>query len=61
MSIFQVVIVKMSGTEQMVVVVTGGTGTVGMGLQQVIKETNPPNEKWIFLGSKDADLMQVVP
>lgn len=46
----------MSGTEQKVVVVTGGTGTVGMGLQHVIKETNPPNEKWIFLGSKDADL-----
>lgn len=46
----------MSGTEQKVVVVTGGTGTVGMGLQKVIKEMNPSNETWIFLGSKDADL-----
>lgn len=49
-------VVNMSDTEEKVVVVTGGTSTVGMGLQQLIKETIPRNEKWIFLESKDADL-----
>ncbi|KAK4328382.1 hypothetical protein Pmani_001210 [Petrolisthes manimaculis] len=45
-----------SAEEEKVVVVTGGTGLVGLGLQHVINEINPPNEKWIFLSSKDADL-----
>lgn len=46
-----------------VVLVTGGTGLVGMALQHVI-ETEPvgsrfgklPNETWIFASSADGDL-----
>lgn len=47
----------MSGVEEeKVVVVTGGNGLVGRGLQHVVKESKLPNEKWIFLSSRDADL-----
>ncbi|GAX80872.1 hypothetical protein CEUSTIGMA_g8307.t1 [Chlamydomonas eustigma] len=43
---------------QNVILVTGGTGLVGKGVEWVIaNEANKPgNEKWIFVGSKDADL-----
>uniref|UniRef100_A0A182RTC6 GDP-L-fucose synthase n=1 Tax=Anopheles funestus TaxID=62324 RepID=A0A182RTC6_ANOFN len=39
-----------------VVLVTGGTGLIGKAIQTVIKEENPADERWIFVGSKDADL-----
>ncbi|XP_068246344.1 GDP-L-fucose synthase-like [Palaemon carinicauda] len=42
--------------EQMVVLVTGGSGMVGQAIKKVSEEENHPNEKWIFLSSKDADL-----
>jgi hypothetical protein len=49
-----------------VVLVTGGTGLVGYGIQNVIN-TEPVGSKfgrregeaWIFLSSKDADLRSV--
>lgn len=44
-----------SGTST--ILVTGGSGLVGRGLQKVIEETTPANEKWVFLSSKDGDLI----
>ena len=38
------------------VLVTGGRGLVGKGIEAVIKRQNPKNENWVFLGSKDGDL-----
>lgn len=43
-------------SEHMVVVVTGGTGLVGSAIKKVIEDDPKPNEKWIFLSSKDGDL-----
>lgn len=40
----------------MIVVVTGGSGLVGQAIKKVVEEENRPNEKWIFLSSKDGDL-----
>ena len=43
--------------EPMVVLVTGGSGLVGKAIERIIKEEKSrPNEKWVFLGSKDGDL-----
>ncbi|KAK5964259.1 GDP-L-fucose synthase [Trichostrongylus colubriformis] len=39
-----------------VVLVTGGTGLVGKAIEQVVKSEARPNEKWVFIGSKDCDL-----
>ncbi|XP_035915834.1 probable GDP-L-fucose synthase [Anopheles stephensi] len=39
-----------------VVLVTGGTGLIGKAIETVIKEENPADERWVFVGSKDADL-----
>ena len=41
---------------QNIILVTGGTGLVGKAIESVIKNDKCPNEKWIFVGSKDADL-----
>lgn len=53
----------MSGeaSKEMIVLVTGGTGLVGKAIAQVISSDDEkrPNEKWIFIGSKDADLSDV--
>ena len=38
------------------ILVTGGTGLVGKGVEIVSKEENPDNDKFIFLSSKDGDL-----
>ena len=43
-------------TEQKVILVTGGTGLVGKAIETISKQQNEPNEKWIFLSSKDGDL-----
>lgn len=41
------------------VLVTGGSGLVGMGLQRVVKELGgaKEGEDWIFLSTKDANLL----
>jgi len=39
-----------------IVLVTGGTGLVGRAIQNVIEHDKRENEKWVFVGSKDADL-----
>lgn len=41
--------------EDIVVLVTGGSGLVGQALKQVVEEEKR-KEKWIFLSSKDGDL-----
>ncbi|XP_042212036.1 GDP-L-fucose synthase-like [Homarus americanus] len=46
----------MADAEEMVVVVTGGTGLVGQAIHTVVEQNSRSNEKWIFLSSKDADL-----
>jgi len=44
--------------DKKVVMVTGGTGLVGNGIQRVVaQDPLAENETWIFLSSKDADLI----
>lgn len=43
--------------EKKIILVTGGSGLVGQGIKKVIEEDPRPNEEFIFLSSKDADLM----
>eukprot|EP00111_Clytia_hemisphaerica_P020714 TCONS_00061071-protein len=38
------------------ILVTGGTGLVGKGIEIVSKQENPDDDKFIFLSSKDGDL-----
>ena len=48
---------KKSKTEDNVVIlVTGGGGLVGMGLKAEVEKVKSPNEQWIFLRSADGDL-----
>lgn len=39
-----------------IVMVTGGSGLVGMGIKMFIEQNADENEEWIFLSSKDGDL-----
>jgi FlaA1/EpsC-like NDP-sugar epimerase len=40
-----------------VILVTGGTGLVGKGIQSIVEnEENKEDEIWVFVGSKEADL-----
>jgi len=39
-----------------IVLVTGGSGLVGNAIRSVIEQDKREDEKWIFVGSKDADL-----
>lgn len=44
------------------ILVTGGTGLVGKGLEDTIKEeysSTLNNEEWFFIGSKEGDLTYV--
>eukprot|EP00092_Neocalanus_flemingeri_P049914 GFUD01057515.1.p1 GENE.GFUD01057515.1~~GFUD01057515.1.p1 ORF type:complete len:319 (+),score=98.66 GFUD01057515.1:85-1041(+) len=43
--------------EKNVILVTGGSGLVGKGIQMVIKSDMREAEEWIFLTSKDANLL----
>ncbi|KAL2711657.1 putative GDP-L-fucose synthase [Vespula squamosa] len=43
-----------------VVLVTGGSGLVGTAIKKIIEENKRPDEKWIFVGSKDANLCDKV-
>jgi len=40
-----------------VILVTGGSGLVGKGIQTVVEEDPKDDEKWIFLSSKDGNLL----
>lgn len=40
----------------MVIMVTGGGGLVGMGLKAEVERVKSHNEQWIFLRSADGDL-----
>jgi len=42
--------------EETVIMVTGGTGLVGMGIRAVVERQKVPNERWVYLSSKDGDL-----
>jgi len=43
--------------EKKVILVTGGSGLVGKGIQTVISSDKREDEEWIFLSSKDANLL----
>jgi len=36
--------------------VTGGTGLIGKAIEEVVMKERPSNERWVFIGTKDADL-----
>ncbi|XP_072014531.1 GDP-L-fucose synthase-like [Amphiura filiformis] len=42
--------------EEKVILVTGGTGLVGKAIEKVVGDDPRPDEKWVFMSSKDADL-----
>ena len=42
--------------DDMVILVTGGGGLVGMGLKAEVEKVESPKEQWIFLRSTDGDL-----
>ncbi|XP_074149282.1 GDP-L-fucose synthase [Sminthopsis crassicaudata] len=43
------------------ILVTGGSGLVGKAIQRVVADgASQPGEQWIFVSSKDADLMDTV-
>eukprot|EP00301_Raphidiophrys_heterophryoidea_P025172 c8383_g1_i1.p1 GENE.c8383_g1_i1~~c8383_g1_i1.p1 ORF type:complete len:329 (-),score=87.83 c8383_g1_i1:266-1222(-) len=43
-------------TLESVVLVTGGTGLVGRAIKSVVEQNKNETRKWVFIGSKDADL-----
>ena len=45
-------------TTMKVILVTGGSGLVGKGIQTIIEREPRDDEKWIFLSSKDGNLMR---
>lgn len=50
----------MADSQKKVIMVTGGTGLVGMAIKQIVEtEENREDEEWIFLSSKDADLTYI--
>jgi GDP-L-fucose synthase len=40
-----------------VILVTGGSGLVGQAIKSVVESSPQPDETWIFLSSKDGDLL----
>lgn len=44
-------------TEKKIIMVTGGSGLVGNALQKVTAEDPRPDEEFVFLSTKDGDLM----
>ena len=44
-------------TEKKVILVTGGSGLLGKAIQNVIQNDKCEREEWIFLSSKDANLL----
>lgn len=46
----------MVGVEKSVVMVTGGSGLVGMAIKDFVESNPQEGEEWVFLSSKDGDL-----
>lgn len=44
----------------MIILVTGGSGLVGQAIKKVTEENPRPNEQFIFLSSKEADLTDAI-
>lgn len=44
------------GQPKAVVLVTGGTGLVGKGIEAALGKDQRDHEQWVFLSSKDGDL-----
>ena len=42
--------------EDVVVLVTGGTGLVGKGIEAAVQKEGVAGERWVYLSSKDGDL-----
>ena len=42
--------------EKSTVMVTGGSGLVGMAIKEYVESNKKDNETWVFLSSKDGDL-----
>lgn len=61
-SSFAIIMTNENEEAKRVVMVTGGSGLVGMALQKFVREEQDSgeackyNETWVFLGSKDGDL-----
>lgn len=47
---------KISAMAPKRILVTGGTGLVGMGIKKVTSEQPVADEEWFFISSSDADL-----
>lgn len=46
-----------AGPKSKRILVTGGTGLVGRAIQKVVADgEGQPDEEWLFVSSKDADL-----
>ena len=43
------------------VLVTGGSGLVGKGIQAAVEREGRSGERWVYLTSKDGDLRCVLP
>ncbi|KAM9961319.1 hypothetical protein ACTFIR_004159 [Dictyostelium discoideum] len=43
-------------TNKRTVLVTGGSGLVGKGIEKYVKETDKSNDVWVFMKSSDCDL-----
>ena len=41
-----------------VILVTGGSGLVGRAIQSVVEAEATEDETWVFLSSKDGDLLR---
>lgn len=46
----------MAALQQKIILVTGGTGLVGKGIEHVVNKQMVPGETWIYANSKAADL-----
>ena len=49
---------QMAEKTQKVILVTGGTGLVGSGIRDVVEQDPREDEHWVFLSSKDANLLR---
>lgn len=43
--------------DKKIIIVTGGSGLVGRGIRSVVEADPNPDETWVFLSSKDGDLL----